>query len=147
MNFQYCQVLDSEFSVCLFLMAVTENFRQNLRSELDYEGLTVKELSAKTGIAKATLDCYLGARANMPLADAAVKIARALGSTVEYLITGQDSEKNKASKTLRPDARLRTFSPDLRSIINIYEQLDKADREKLLEIAKVFKKKNSYSTG
>jgi transcriptional regulator with XRE-family HTH domain len=122
-------------------MAVTENFRQNLRSELDYQGLTVKELSAKTGIVKATLDCYLGARANMPLADAAVKIARALGSTVEYLITGQDSGKNKTSKNLSPNERLKVFSPDLRLIINIYEQLDKADREKLLEIAKVFKKK------
>lgn len=113
-------------------MDITENFRQNLRNELDYQGLTVKELAAKTGIAKATLDCYLGARANLPLADSAVKIAQALGSTVEYLVTGQNFEKNIA---------LRTFSLDIRLLIDIYEQLDKVNRDMLLEIAKVFRKK------
>jgi transcriptional regulator with XRE-family HTH domain len=63
-------------------------FRENLRDELDYQNLTVKELSARTAIPKSTLDCYLGARANLPTLDAAVKIATALGVTVEYLATG-----------------------------------------------------------
>ena len=35
------------------------NFSENLRKELDYQGLLVKELSAKTDIPVATLDCYL----------------------------------------------------------------------------------------
>ena len=39
------------------------SFRENLRSELDFQGLTVKELSAKTGIIKEALDNYLGVRA------------------------------------------------------------------------------------
>jgi transcriptional regulator with XRE-family HTH domain len=124
LNFQYYR-LD---------MDAMNNFRRNLRSELDYQGLTVKELAAKTGIAKATLDCYLGSRANMPLADAAVKIAQALGSSVEYLVTGRGSGKNKTLKALRPEIRL---------IIQVYEQLDGADREKLLEIVKIFMKKTS----
>jgi len=38
---------------------MNSNFKKNLRTELDYLGLTVKELSAKTGIAKGTLNCYL----------------------------------------------------------------------------------------
>jgi transcriptional regulator with XRE-family HTH domain len=113
----------------------TDNFRQNLRSELDYQGLTVKELAAKTGIAKATLDCYLGTRANMPLADCAVKIASALGSTVEYLVTGKDTPKDRKFKVLNPDVRL---------LLDIFQQLDRPDREKLLEIAKIFRRKPAH---
>jgi transcriptional regulator with XRE-family HTH domain len=78
------------------------DFRKNLRAELDYQGLTVKELCAKTGIAKATLDCYLGARATMPLADAAVKIARSLGVTVEYLVSGKiPAESDNTHKDIK----------------------------------------------
>jgi transcriptional regulator with XRE-family HTH domain len=63
-------------------------FKKNLRNELDYQDLTVKELGARAAIPKATLDCYLGMRASMPPADVAVRIASALGVTVEYLVTG-----------------------------------------------------------
>ena len=70
------------------------DFKANLRAELDYFGLTVKELSVKTGIPKRTLDCYLGVRASMHPANIAIKIAGDLNVTVEYLVTGQ-SAKNK----------------------------------------------------
>ena len=70
-------------------------FKENLRNELDFQGLTVKELSVKTGIIKGTLDNYLGVRASIPPADIAVRIAKALNVSVEYLVTGKD-EKNSA---------------------------------------------------
>lgn len=68
-------------------------FKENLRNELDFQGLTVKELSAKTGIIKGTLDNYLGVRASIPPADIAVKIATALNVSVEYLVTGEERKK------------------------------------------------------
>ena len=52
---------------CYIYLLMGSNFKSNLRTELDYQGLTVKELSAKTGIPKGNLDCYLGVRASMPL--------------------------------------------------------------------------------
>ncbi|MCL2382019.1 MAG: helix-turn-helix domain-containing protein [Treponema sp.] len=67
-------------------------FKTNLRAALTSRGLTVRELSVITGIAKGTLDCYLGARASIPPADIAAKIAAALGVTVEYLVSGNDAE-------------------------------------------------------
>jgi transcriptional regulator with XRE-family HTH domain len=67
------------------------NFRENLRSELDYQNMTAKELATKTGIPKGSIECYLGTRANIPSAEAAVSIARALGVSVEYLVTGKDA--------------------------------------------------------
>ena len=107
-------------------------FRENLRSELDYLGLTVKELSAKTGIAKGTLDCYLGVRASMPPADVAAKIAAALGVTVEYLVSGQETEKKDKSKD-------RLYDQNIHSIIQVLLTLNKKDIVTLLEISKVLK--------
>lgn len=65
------------------------NFRENLRNELDFQGVIVKELSAKTGIPVATLDCYLRTQSTEPSAENAVKIALALGVSAEYLVTGK----------------------------------------------------------
>jgi len=78
------------------------NFRENLRAELNYQGITVKELSSRTGIPISTLDCYLGTRATVPSVDAAVKIARTLQVSVEYLVTGENTKtemlQNKPSR-------------------------------------------------
>lgn len=63
-------------------------FRENLKNELTYHGMLVKELAEKTGIPKRTLDNYLREKGSMPPADYAVRIAKALGTTVEYLVDG-----------------------------------------------------------
>jgi len=65
------------------------NFSKRLRSEIEYIGLNQKEFAAKLGIKRRTLDTYLGAQQSMPPADTAVKIAAALGVSVEYLVTGK----------------------------------------------------------
>ena len=104
------------------------DFKINLRAELDYLGLTVKELSARTGIAKRTLDCYLGARASIPPADIAVKIANALGVTVEYLVTGQEIKKQDI-----------LLDHNIRSILQILVELSEKDNETILGLSKVLK--------
>ena len=106
-------------------------FKKNLRSELDYIDLTVKELSAKTGIAKGTLDDYLGVRASMPPADIACKIAAVLGVSVEYLVTGKETKSKSAPKL---------YSPDIRSIIQILLELDEKNVKVILGLANVLKK-------
>jgi transcriptional regulator with XRE-family HTH domain len=108
------------------------SFRENLRAELDYLDLTVKELSSKTGIAKGTLDCYLGVRASMPPADVAVKIANVLDVSVEYLVTGKKDEK----KTLS----LPTHDHTIRAIVQEILRLNPRDNETILELARILKK-------
>jgi transcriptional regulator with XRE-family HTH domain len=66
-------------------------FRENLKQELSYNSMLVKELSTKSGIHKRALDTYLCEKASMPPADAAVRIAHALGVSVEYLVTGEEA--------------------------------------------------------
>ena len=90
-----------------------KSFKENLRSELDFQGLTVKELSAKTGIIKGTLDNYLGMRASIPPADVAVKIAQALNVSVEYLVTGEESLRTRDTTKV---VFKNTLQEDLNSI-------------------------------
>ena len=67
-------------------------FRENLKQELAFNGMLVKELAAAAGIHKRALDTYLlSEKASMPPADTAVRIAQALGVSVEYLITGEET--------------------------------------------------------
>jgi len=104
------------------------NFKANLRTELDFLGLTVKELCTKTGIPKGTLDCYLGVRASMPPADIAVKIAVALNVTVEYLVTGQEAKKKD-----------KFLDHNIRSIIQILPELDEKSIATILGLSKILK--------
>ena len=105
-------------------------FKMNLRELLDSLNLTVKELSARTGIPKGTLDWYLGARASIPPADIAARIADSLGVTVEYLINGQEVKRQE--KTLG-------YNYNIGSIIQILVELNEKDLETILNLSKVLK--------
>lgn len=73
----------------------TGTFSERLRSEIEYRGLTQKELATKAGIKKRALDMYLGNQQSMPPADVAVRIASALGVSVEYLVTGFEGQRKR----------------------------------------------------
>lgn len=67
-------------------------FKDNLKSELEFKDIKVKELAAQSGISRRTIDQYLSSAAKMPSAENAVKIAKVLGVSVEYLVTGESAE-------------------------------------------------------
>jgi len=64
-------------------------FRENLREAIDYSGLEQKELAFKANLSLRNIENYLRENGSVPSADKAVRIARALGVTVEYLVTGR----------------------------------------------------------
>jgi len=105
-------------------------FKENLKSELNYSGMLVKELSIETGIKKHTLDNYLNTHNALPNAEAAVKIARALGVSVEYLVTGTEE------KTKKPQPPL---SSDTRALIDIADKLSPKNRRLAIKLIKVLK--------
>ena len=76
------------------------SFSQRLRSEIEYIGLNQKEFAAKAGIKKRALDAYLGPQQSMPPADIAVKMAAALGLSVEYLVTGKEYKQTENKQTI-----------------------------------------------
>jgi len=69
-------------------------FGENLKQELTYTGMLKKELAAASGVHKRAIDTYVRTNSSMPPADTAVKIAKALGVTVEYLVTGEEPSIN-----------------------------------------------------
>jgi transcriptional regulator with XRE-family HTH domain len=103
-------------------------FRENLKTELNFSGLLVRELAVKSGIKKKALDKYLMENGSNPSAAAACKIAAALGVSVEYLVTGEETTQPKTILSLD----LHT-----RELISISTGMDSHSRGMLLDIARV----------
>lgn len=101
-------------------------FRENLKAELTYQGILVKELSAKTGISKRTLDNYLREKGSMPPADYAVLIAKALNTSVEYLVTGETSSNS--------DSQLKKY-------LLLFSQLSRNDQDFFIRLMEGILKK------
>jgi len=103
-------------------------FKENLKSELSYKNILVKELAALTGISKNTLDNYLSVRGYMPPADVAVKIANALEVTVEYLVTGEERNPGRSS-----------HGSEINELIQGFKQLNEDNREMIKDIMNLLK--------
>jgi len=106
------------------------SFKENFKSELTYQDMQVKELADITGISRYTLGNYLSVRERIPTADVAVKIASALGVSVEYLVTGEENITEKSS-----------IGPEIRGLVQNYKFLCKDDRKLINAITQLLKNK------
>jgi transcriptional regulator with XRE-family HTH domain len=113
-------------------------FKENLKSELIYANMLVKELSVQTGISRHTLDNYLNTHNALPNAEAAVKIARALGVSVEYLVTGQEGKPGKSHPPL---------SPALRLLVEAAEKLSPKNQKLAIKILKILGEQEEEGQG
>jgi len=104
-------------------------FKENLKSELIYKNMMVKELAAKTGISRHTLDNYLNVRKHLPTIDVAVKIAQALGVSAEYLMTGSESFQANIP-----------MSKETTILVQNYNLLNEDDRTIVTELIQLLKK-------
>ena len=112
-------------------------FKENLKSELIYSGILVKELAAKTGIKKHTLDNYLNTHNSIPNAESAVKIAQVLGVSVEFLVTGTDTKEFKTRAVLPPDLTL---------LLQIAEDLSQKNRKLAIKLLRTLKESEEATT-
>lgn len=101
-------------------------FKENLREEMEFQDIKPKELADKTGISVNTLRNYINAHDALPNIDSAVKIAKALNTTVEELVEGrknfQEVHKSEASgKFLSIFAGLS--QNDQKSVIALLEEM------------------------
>jgi len=116
------------WKLCCLAYGLYMGFRENLKSELAYQDMLVKELAVSIGVSRHTLDNYLNVRERMPTADVAVKIARALGVSVEYLVTGEENRPDKSS-----------LGPEIRSLVQNFKLLNENDRKMVVSIIQLFK--------
>lgn len=109
------------------------SFKENLKNEMDYQDMQLKELALKTGISKNTLGNYLTGHNSLPNAASAVKIAAALGVSVEYLITGRTDAQPGANP----------FPPKIRRILDNLQQLDDRDLELVISLTEAMKNRRT----
>ena len=102
------------------------NFWERVDSELKYLGKTRKELAAAVGFDAANISFGIK-RNSVPYADTALKVARFLGVSLDYLLdmnesTSQNSEGLQISEI---ENRLRRFSQnDLDAVLSIVNALN-----------------------
>lgn len=106
-------------------------FRDRLREEIEFSGLLDKEVAAKADITKRAIDTYVGSRACMPSADVAVRLAKVLNTTVEYLVTGNAAEETKTQNDRR-----------IKELAHVFTNLSNRDKNILLSIAHTMEKIN-----
>lgn len=102
--------------------------RIRLVDELNYQNISHKAFAAKVGISMSTLNMYLY-RNSMPSADIIVKMARALHTTAEYLVTGE--------RTVG-DAFGRKQLWQRQAVINVLDTLTEAQLGSFLKVAQAF---------
>lgn len=100
------------------------DFRERLREEIAFSGLSNKEVAAEAGITLRSLISYVSGQSCMPSADVSVRLAKVLKTSVEYLVTGDNSSITK-DKT----------SENLRKLIHVYNNLSNEQKKLLLAIA------------
>lgn len=102
-------------------------FKEILKDELIFQDIQTKELAVKTGISLSTLNHYLASNGNAPSAENALKIAQALGVSVEYLMLGKKSDSSDEIK------------PKVRKLISELNQLSDDDLDLIGNVAKRLK--------
>ena len=76
------------------------DFWKNVKEELDYNLKTQKELVSAIGISYNTLQSWI-TKDRLPDAEQALKIAKQLNTSVEYLVTGKTEEQKGVKQKLQ----------------------------------------------
>lgn len=111
------------------------SFGENLREAMKISKITTKELADKTGINENTISSYLKTNASIPTADKAVKIAKALNTSVEFLTEGFETDFYK----------MRHTSSRFAKAISSLEKLPEETREPILKMISEMSQKYSKS--
>lgn len=109
----------------IYYIRFSMNFAENLRNELEYQGMQVKELAEKTGLSVNTLNKYRPGSIVTPTVDNALKIAKVLNVSLDFLATGKDFD-SRTDKTQieRIAKKIRYFSDsDLNAIESIINSI------------------------
>lgn len=100
-----------------------DNFWDRVSNELEYKGLSNKELAIAVGIDPSNISKGLKNK-NSPSVETAVKIAQVLGVTVEFLVTGKNpsSDPNDSSYDV---SKFHKYSKTIEALDRMNEQTRK----------------------
>ena len=101
------------------------SFRENLREAIDFCGLEQKELARMSNISLRNIENYLRENASVPAADKEVRIAKVLGVTVEYLVTGKNPSINEVS----------SIDPEIQKLVQSIKRLPRSKQQIIIKNA------------
>ena len=78
--------------------------RDNLKTAISNSGMIVKEIAAKSGVNKRTIDKWVGASGTEPKVNDLYKVCKVLVTTMEWLVDG-DAGANYIRKIIRNDPK------------------------------------------
>ena len=113
------------------------SFNENLKEAMYCKNLTTIQLSALTGINSGTISNYLKTKGSMPPADKALKLAKVLDVSVDFLVNGFDS---------KTESSIQQKSPFSLEVFKIAQKLDGLDKDELAIITDLidFIRKKNY---
>ncbi|MBR6143513.1 MAG: helix-turn-helix transcriptional regulator [Treponema sp.] len=98
------------------------DFSTRLKEEIEFADLRYKELAERSGVAERALYNYVATKnPSMPPADVAVKIASALGVSVEYLVTGKTTKTQESKIDLQK----------IYKYLHLVDRIDKLSEQKI----------------
>lgn len=78
------------------------SFNENLKEAMYCKNLTTVQLAALSGINAGTISNYLKTKGSMPPVDKALKLAKALDVTVDFLVNGFEAKQESAIQQKNP---------------------------------------------
>ncbi|MBR5932394.1 MAG: helix-turn-helix transcriptional regulator [Treponema sp.] len=103
-------------------------FWKNVENELQYKGISRKELAHQANIAYTGIGLGLE-RDSMPGADTALKISKVLGVSIEYLLGEDDNPSNLDNK----NSEIELFRKYKRTILDL-EKIQPKTKSAILEM-------------
>ena len=78
------------------------SFKENLKEAMYLKGLTTVQLAEMSGINSGTISSYLKTKSSMPPADKALKLAKALDVSVDFLVNGFEGKTESSIQQKSP---------------------------------------------
>jgi SOS-response transcriptional repressor LexA len=97
--------------------------RENLKTAISSSSLIVKEIAAKSGVNKRTIDKWVGSEATEPKVKDLYKVCQTLGITIEWAVAGEKG-LNYVRHLIANEGKLWEPPGRIRAIVKVIEGLD-----------------------
>ena len=98
------------------------SFKENLKEAMYCKNLTTVQLAALTDINSGTISSYLKTKNSMPPVDKALRLAKALDVSIDFLVNGFDS---------KTESTIQQKSPFSIEVFSIAKKMDGMEKDEL----------------
>ena len=115
------------------------SFKENLKEAMYCKNLTTVQLATLTDINSGTISSYLKTKNSLPPVDKALKLAKALDVSVDFLVNGFDAKSESSIQQKSP------FSLEVFKIAQKMNGLDKEELGIITDLVDFIRKKKTSS--